>query len=124
MKREELVKAIVKKCEEMKAKNKKVEFLVADMYSDNGSCDVMLVESQNDPNTFVYGRCIDDNENNYACVYEPSVATSLEAAVDGMLKVWESYDSSNISDFCLVKVPRVSNDPYWIHPDYAKYNQI
>ena len=124
MKREELVKKIVAMCEEQKAKNKKVEFLVANMYEGNGSCDVMLVESQNDPNTFVYGRCIDDNEGNYACVYKPSVATNLEAAVDGMLKVWESYDASSISDFCLVKVPRVSNDPYWIHPDYAKYNKI
>lgn len=122
MKREELVKAIVKKCEEMKAKNRKVEFLVANMYSDNGSCDVMLVESQNDPNTFVYGRCIDDNENNYACVYEPGVAINLEAAVDGMLKVWESYDASNISDFCLIKVPHLCINTYWIHPDYAKYN--
>lgn len=124
MKREELVKAIVAKCEDQKAKNKKVEFLVANMYSDNGSCDVMLVEAQNDPNTFVFGRCIDDNEGNDACVYEPSVATNLEDAVDGMLKVWESYDTSDITDFCLVKVPRVSNDPYWIHPDYAKYNEI
>lgn len=124
MKREELVKAIVAKCEDKKAKNKKVEFLVANMYSDNGSCDVMLVEAQNDPNTFVFGRCIDDNEGNDACVYEPSVATNLEDAVDGMLKVWESYDTSDITDFCLVKVPRVSNDPYWIHPDYAKYNEI
>lgn len=124
MKREELVKEIVAKCEEQKAKNKKVEFLVANMYEGNGSCDVMLVESQNDPNTFVYGRCIDDNECHYACVYNPSVATNLEDAVDGMLKVWESYDASSISDFCLVKVPSVCNDPYWIHPDYAKYNQI
>lgn len=124
MNREELVKAIVAKCEEQKAKNKKVEFLVANMYSDNGSCDVMLVEAQNDPNTFVYGRCIDDNEGNDACVYKPSVATNLEDAVDGMLKVWESYDTSDITDFCLVKVPRVSNGPYWIHPDYVKYNEI
>ena len=124
MKREELVKAIVAKCEDQKAKNKKVKFLVANMYSDNGSCDVMLVEAQNDPNTFVFGRCIDDNEGNDACVYEPSVATNLEDAVDGMLKVWESYDTSDTTDFCLVKVPRVSNDPYWIHPDYAKYNEI
>lgn len=124
MQREELVKAIVETCEQMKAKNRKVEFLVANMFSNNGSCDVMLVESQNDPNTFVYGRCIDENEGNYACVYEPSVATTLEDAVDGMLKVWESYDACNISDFCLVKVPRLCIDAYWIHPDYATYNKI
>jgi len=96
----------------------KLKIGLASKYSDNGEIFAAIVEAKSGK-AFIYGEATNENETGDECFSDPDVATDLKEAVTSLCRDCLDEDDYSSDDLVFEKVPNVTNDCYWIHPDHV-----
>jgi len=118
MNRKEVIEKFYEAAQEQLIKHGSVDIHMSSKYCDNGLIAGSVITAKNG-HTFIFGMSDNENECHTTCFSDPDTTEDLHEAIEGMFDASTDTDYDTREDLVFEKVPRVSNDCYWIDPDHV-----